>query len=78
MYPDQLVAPMKKELTDIGFKELKSAQDVDDLLKNEKGTVLVVVNSVCGCAAGAARPGLPRSAPDGVTRSGRGEGGGAP
>ncbi len=58
MYPDQLVAPMKKELTDIGFKELKSAQDVDDLLKNEKGTVLVVVNSVCGCAAGAARPGV--------------------
>lgn len=58
MYPDQLVAPMKKELTDIGFKELKSAQDVDDLLKNEKGTVLVVVNSVCGCAAGAARPGI--------------------
>jgi len=58
MYPEQLVAPMKKELTDIGFKELRTAQEVEDALKNEKGTVLVVVNSVCGCAAGAARPGI--------------------
>lgn len=58
MYPEELVAPMRADLTIAGFKELKSAQEVTNLLENEKGTVLLVVNSVCGCAAGAARPGV--------------------
>ncbi len=57
MYPEALVAPMRADLTTAGFQELKSPEQVDQLLKNEKGTVLLVVNSVCGCAAGAARPG---------------------
>jgi putative YphP/YqiW family bacilliredoxin len=57
MYPPELVAPMKKELVDAGFKELLNAGDVDNEMKNS-GTTLVVVNSVCGCAAGAARPGV--------------------
>ena len=57
MYPPELVAPMKKELTDQGFKELISADEVDNTIKSE-GTTLVVVNSVCGCAARNARPGV--------------------
>jgi len=56
MYPEELVAPMRTELTSVGFKELKTAQDVQDILK-QGGTTLMVVNSVCGCAAGTARPG---------------------
>jgi len=58
MYPEQLVAPMREELTSIGFQELRSTNDVDAVLNEKEGTVLVVVNSVCGCAAGAARPGV--------------------
>lgn len=58
MYPEQLVAPMRTDLTSAGFKELKSAQEVESYLKNQKGTALLVINSVCGCAAGAARPGV--------------------
>jgi putative YphP/YqiW family bacilliredoxin len=58
MYPEQLVAPMRTDLTVAGFKELKSATDVDQELKDQKGTNLLVINSVCGCAAGAARPGI--------------------
>jgi len=57
MYPEELVAPMRAELTAVGFKELKNAQDVENILK-ESGTTLMVVNSVCGCAAGTARPGV--------------------
>jgi len=57
MYPPELVAPMKKELVDAGFTELLNTQDVDQQMKSS-GTTLVVVNSVCGCAAGAARPGV--------------------
>lgn len=56
MYPPEMVAPMKEELTTVGFKELVSADDVDQEI-NAEGTVLVVVNSVCGCAAANARPG---------------------
>ena len=56
MYPEYLVEPMRAELTNVGFEELKSADAVDAAIKSE-GTVFVVVNSVCGCAAGAARPG---------------------
>jgi len=58
MYPAELVAPMKSDLTDVGFTELLSKEDVDQTLTQDKGTVLVVVNSVCGCAAGNARPGV--------------------
>jgi putative YphP/YqiW family bacilliredoxin len=58
MYPEQLVAPMRTDLTSAGFKELKTPADVETELKNQKGTTLLVINSVCGCAAGAARPGI--------------------
>jgi len=57
MYPENLVIPMKKELTSVGFEDLRNAAEVDAAV-NSKGTVLVVVNSVCGCAAGALRPGV--------------------
>ena len=56
MYPEDLVMPMKKQLTDYGFEELISTNDVENMIKNN-GTTLVVVNSVCGCAAANARPG---------------------
>ena len=58
MYPEELVRPMRAELTDIGFEELKSVDEVEKHLKDHKGTSLLVINSVCGCAAGAARPGV--------------------
>ncbi len=57
MYPEQIVIPMKEELTDNGFSELLTASDVETKL-NEEGTTLVVINSVCGCSAGTARPGV--------------------
>jgi putative YphP/YqiW family bacilliredoxin len=60
MYPEELVKPMRAELTDAGFKELYAANDVEQALKKE-GTTLVVVNSVCGCAARNARPGAKMS-----------------
>ena len=60
MYPEEFVVPMKEELTDNGFTELLSSADVEDQLKKE-GTTLVVVNSVCGCAARNARPGVKMS-----------------
>lgn len=56
MYPPDLVAPMIEELTSVGFKELKTAQEVNDMIDQKDATVLVVVNSVCGCAAANARP----------------------
>ena len=56
MYPEDLVMPMKKQLTDYGFEELVNTDDVENMIKNN-GTTLVVVNSVCGCAAANARPG---------------------
>ena len=55
MYPKEIYEPMKAELTDLGFDDLLTSSDVEDALK-KKGTTLVVVNSVCGCAAGNARP----------------------
>jgi putative YphP/YqiW family bacilliredoxin len=58
MYPENLVAPMRADLTDVGFKELKTPEQVTDQLENVKGTSLLVINSVCGCAAGMARPGV--------------------
>jgi len=56
MYPAELVAPMKEELTSVGFNELTNAAEVDEALAPDNGTVLVMVNSVCGCAAANARP----------------------
>jgi putative YphP/YqiW family bacilliredoxin len=53
-----LIAPMRGEMTAMGAKELKTAADVDDAVKNTTGTLMIVVNSVCGCAAGKARPGI--------------------
>lgn len=58
MYPAHLVAPMKAELTSLGFNELTSVQEVDNFFANQKGTAVLVINSVCGCAAGAMRPGV--------------------
>jgi putative YphP/YqiW family bacilliredoxin len=60
-YPEMLVSPMRAELTKVGFTELKSAEEVNNTLPNSKGTTLLVINSVCGCAAGSARPGIIRS-----------------
>lgn len=57
MYPEEIVIPMKQDLTSAGFTELTNTDAVDAAIKAE-GTTLVVVNSVCGCAAGAARPGV--------------------
>ena len=51
MYPEEIVKPMREQLTNQGFSELKSTNDVDNMISN-KGTTLVVVNSVCGCASG--------------------------
>ncbi len=56
-YPEYFVAPMREELTRLGVEELRSAESVDEAMKRQ-GTMLVVVNSVCGCAAGKARPGV--------------------
>jgi len=58
MYPEEMVQPMREELTRIGFQEMKTPLEVDALLAHAKGTALVVVNSICGCAAGKARPGV--------------------
>ncbi|MDR9398161.1 BrxA/BrxB family bacilliredoxin [Salibacter sp.] len=61
MYPAEVVAPMKEDLTSVGFNELTTPDQVDEVLKDKDETVLVVVNSVCGCAAGNARPGVKMS-----------------
>jgi putative YphP/YqiW family bacilliredoxin len=57
MYPEEIVLPMKEELTENGFSELLTPEEVDSQLK-QAGTTLVMVNSVCGCSAGSARPGV--------------------
>jgi len=57
-YPEYLIAPMRGEMTDMGVRELRTAAAVDDIVKNSSGVVMMVVNSVCGCAAGKARPGI--------------------
>ena len=56
MYPEMLVTPMRQELTRLGFEELRTPEEVDTKLGEDRGTTLVVVNSVCGCAARNARP----------------------
>jgi putative YphP/YqiW family bacilliredoxin len=57
-YPEEFVRPMREELTRLGVEELRTPEEVDETLKNSQGTVMVVVNSICGCAAGKARPGV--------------------
>ena len=57
-YPEYICAPMREELTKVGFEELKTPEQVDQVVPNSKGTLLLVLNSVCGCAAGTARPGV--------------------
>ncbi|MEO6759859.1 MAG: BrxA/BrxB family bacilliredoxin [Saprospiraceae bacterium] len=57
MYPIQLVTPMANDLTDFGFEALTTPEEVEQTLENQQGTALLVVNSVCGCAAAMARPG---------------------
>jgi len=56
MYPEEMIYPMREELTGLGFREMKTPEEVDVALAQSKDTVLVVVNSICGCAAGRARP----------------------
>ncbi len=58
MYPEFFIAPMREELTQLGVKELRTVGDVDEAITKSSGTLMVVVNSVCGCAAGKARPGV--------------------
>lgn len=58
MYPEAMVLPMKEDLTNVGFEQLNDSDSVDQFLTQESGTLLVVVNSVCGCAAGNMRPGV--------------------
>jgi len=60
-YPEYLTAPMRGEMTDMGARELRTAAAVDDVVKNSTGVVMMVVNSVCGCAAGKARPGIAKA-----------------
>jgi putative YphP/YqiW family bacilliredoxin len=57
-YPEIMIRPMREELTRLGFEELKTPGQVDETVQNSKGTLMVVVNSICGCAAGKARPGV--------------------
>ena len=58
MYPEEMVAPMRAELTTIGVQELRTAAEVQDAMSAKEGSALYFINSVCGCAAGSARPGL--------------------
>ncbi len=57
-YPEIMIRPMREDLTRLGVEELRTADAVDETVKNSKGTLMVVVNSICGCAAGKARPGV--------------------
>lgn len=57
-YPEQICTPMRVDLTNVGFEELRTIDQVDSIIPNSKGSLLLVINSVCGCAAGTARPGV--------------------
>ena len=57
-YPEIMIRPMREDLTRLGVEELKTPEAVDSTIQNTKGTLMVVVNSICGCAAGKARPGV--------------------
>src|SRR5438876_12221206 len=61
MYPEIMLIPMREELTRVGIQELRTAEEVDRALANQAGTTMVVVNSICGCAAGRMRPGVRRA-----------------
>ncbi len=61
MYPELMVVPMREELTRLGIEELRTAAEVDAVLGSRQGTVMVVVNSICGCAAGRLRPAVRRA-----------------
>ena len=65
MYPIQLTTPMAQDLTEYGFESLSTPTDVEQVFENHQGTALLVVNSVCGCAAAMARPGAKRSLENG-------------
>jgi putative YphP/YqiW family bacilliredoxin len=65
-YPEFMIYPMRQDLTRLGIEELKTAEAVDDAVKNTQGTLMIVVNSVCGCAAGKARPGIAMALQNGV------------
>ena len=56
MYPEEICTPMRLDLTEAGFEEMRNAQELDAVLSEKSGSVLVMINSVCGCAAGNARP----------------------
>ncbi len=58
MYPEELVAPMREELVNEGFNQLMTPEEVENFMEDQQGTALMVINSVCGCAAGTARPGV--------------------
>ena len=60
-YPEIMIRPMREELTRLGIEEARTPEQVDEAVKGTEGTVMVVVNSVCGCAAGKARPGIARA-----------------
>ncbi len=62
MYPEEICTPMRLDLTEAGFQELKTADEVSSVLDKKEGTVLVMINSVCGCAAGNARPAVKMAA----------------
>jgi putative YphP/YqiW family bacilliredoxin len=57
-YPEIMIRPMREDLTRLGVEELKTVEEVDNTIRDSKGTLMVVVNSICGCAAGKARPGV--------------------
>lgn len=65
MYPPELVRPMKDDLTSVGFNELTTSEQVDEMIQHTEDSLLVVVNSVCGCAAGNMRPGVKLSLSNG-------------
>ena len=65
-YPEIMIRPMREDLTRLGVEEWRSAEEVDNAVTNSKGTLMVVVNSICGCAAGKARPGVALALQHGV------------
>lgn len=67
MYSEMMIKPMREDLTRIGFEEARTVEAVDAAIQNTTGTVMVVVNSVCGCAAGKARPGIAQAMQHSVT-----------
>ena len=65
-YPEIMIRPMREDLTRLGVEEMRTADVVDETIRNSKGTLMVVVNSICGCAAGKARPGVALALQHGV------------